>query len=153
MMRILPTAVAILIALTAPLAAQGGGGMGGPPLGDDDFPPTVAMLTTMLDLTAAQAERVRPFRDSLLLATRDARAGARAARDAMQSARRAGVGADSLAALRAELQHRMMGLMPFRMQFLDRVRTLLTPAQQRTLDARREEMLGRMGEMVERHEQ
>jgi hypothetical protein len=145
-------AVALLVARAA--VAQGGpgrtGGMMGPPLDDDNFPPTVAALTTMLGLSSEQIAGIGPLRDSLLAATRSQREEARSLRATMREARRSGAGPDSLAALRQKLQGVMMGMMPARMEFHARIRPLLTEKQAAMLDARQAEMQGTMGQRMRR---
>jgi len=140
--------VMLLIGVTA-AEAQGrpGGGRGmGPPLDDAAFRPTIASLTTLLQLTPDQVMRITPLRDTLLLNTRSARQEARAVRAAMAEARRSGASADSMAALRAKLQGIMLGMMPARTQFHAAVRALLTEEQAKVFDAREQEMMGSMGQ-------
>jgi hypothetical protein len=149
------TILTILTLASASLAhaqggAMGGGGMGmGMSMDDASFRPTIAMLTTMLQLTPEQIQKATPLRDSMLVNTRAARAEAQAARTSMQQARRAGVSNDSLTVLRQKFQGIMMGLMPARMQFHSQLRTLLTADQARTLDAHQQEMLGTMGQRMQ----
>ena len=146
--------MALLLLVARAATAQGGpggaGAMMGPPLDDNNFPPTVAALTTMLELSSEQVAGISPLRDSLLAATRSQREEARSLRASMREARRSGAGPDSLAALRQMLQSLMMGMMPARMQFHAQIRPLLTEKQAAILDARQEEMQGTMGQRMRR---
>jgi hypothetical protein len=148
------SAIALVLLMAQAATAQGGpGGAGarmGPPLDDDNFPPTVAALSAMLDLSSEQVAAIGPLRDSLLAATRSQREEARSLRATMRGARRSGAGPDSLAVLRQKLQEVMLGMMPARMQFHARIRPLLTEKQAAMLDARQEEMQGTMGQRMRR---
>ncbi|MDX2122782.1 MAG: Spy/CpxP family protein refolding chaperone [Gemmatimonadota bacterium] len=141
------------LGLSAGLAGQGmghgprGGAM---PLDDAGFPPTVAMLTTMLGLSPEQVAAIAPHRDSLLLESKEQRASAAALRQALREASRSGASADSVAALRQRLRTAMLGLMPYRMAFHAKVRALVTPEQAKIMDDRQQEMLQ---QMQRRHDQ
>jgi hypothetical protein len=154
-MRRFTLVVALVLTSASSAQAQGGAGMGGGamgmgmPLDDASFRPTIAMLTTMLHLTPEQALKATPLRDSMLINTKASRAEALTARTAMQQARRAGVGSDSLTVLRQKMQTIMMGMMPARMQFHGQLRALLTEDQARILDTHQQEMLGSMGQRMQ----
>ncbi len=142
----------LLLLVCAAAAAQQGkgmgemGGMGGgmPALDDATFPPTIERLTTLLDLSADQAMKVQPLRDSLLLETKTLRAEATEARDALRAARHAGVGADSVATLRAKAQASRKAFMPARLRFHERIKSVLTPEQATRLDAHHAERMQQM---------
>ena len=145
------TSLLFLLALAGVTQVQAQGGMRGggmPALDDASFRPTIAQLTTMLTLTSEQAARITPLRDSLLIQTRAQRDEATRARTEMFAARRAGVGNDSLTVLRDRMRTTMMGMMPARLAFHNKVRALLTPEQARVLDARQQDMLGTMGQRM-----
>lgn len=139
---------ALLLAGSLPAQGfRGGpGGPGGMPLDDAGFPPTIPMLTQMLQLTPAQAAQAVPLRDSMLAESREARTRAVALRDALRAARQGGAPADSVAALQQRLQSAMMGLMPYRIAFHASLRPLLTPEQVQLMDARQQEQMQRMGQ-------
>ena len=128
----------LLVGATA--AAQQGKGMGGmgggmPALDDANFQPTIERLTTMLELSADQAMKMKPLRDSLLVETKTLRAEAKQAREALRNACRAGVGADSVATLRTRAQGSMKAFMPARLRFHERIKSVLTTEQAARLDA------------------
>lgn len=141
------------LGLAAGLAGQGmghgprGGAMA---LDDAGFPPTVAMLTTMLGLSPEQVAAIVPQRDTLLLESREQRASAAALQQAMREARRSGASMDSVGALQQRLRTAMLGLMPYRMAFHAKVRALVTPEQAKIMDDRQQEMLQ---QMQRRHDQ
>ena len=142
-------AVPLLLALAGGAGAQQAPGRGmGPPLDDENFRPTISMLTSMLQLTPDQVAKITPLRDTLLVTTRAQRQEAAAISAAMRSARRGGAGADSIAALRQRMQAAMLGLMPARMQFHAGIRPFLTPDQAMILDQRQQEMMGTMSERM-----
>jgi Spy/CpxP family protein refolding chaperone len=139
----------LLLLVGAAAGAQQGKGMGGmgggmPALDDATFQPTIERLTTLLDLSADQAMKVQPLRDSLLLETKTLRAEATEARDALRAARQAGVGADSVATLRATVQASMKAFMPARLRFHERIKPLLTTEQAARLDAHHAEQMQKM---------
>lgn len=145
----------ILLALSAMVLAgalpaqgfRGGpGGPGGMALDDANFPPTVPMLTQMLQLTPAQAAQAVPLRDSMLAESREARTRAVALREALRSARQSGAPADSVTDLQQQMQAAMMGLMPYRLAFHASLRPLLTPEQVKRMDARQQDQMQRMGQ-------
>jgi Spy/CpxP family protein refolding chaperone len=155
-MRRMTFAALFLAAFAATATAQGGQGMGGgmgggmgPALDDSTFRPTLPALTTMLTLTPEQVRKITPLRDTLLAATKTARQEAKSTRAAMQQARQAGVSDDSLNVIRQKMRGLMMGMMPARMKFHDQLRALLTPDQAKILDARQQEMMGAMGQMMQ----
>lgn len=135
------------LGLAAGLAGQGmgqgprGGAMA---LDDAGFPPTVAMLTTMLSLSAEQVAAIAPQRDTLLLESKEQRASAAALQEAMREARRSGASTDSVTILQQQLRTAMQGLMPYRMAFHAKVRALVTPEQAKIMDDRQQEMLQQM---------
>jgi Spy/CpxP family protein refolding chaperone len=88
--------------------------------------------------------KVQPLRDSLLLETKTLRAEATEARDALRAARQAGVGADSVATLRAAVQASMKAFMPARLRFHERIKPLLTTEQAARLDAHHAEQMQQM---------
>ena len=144
----------LLLAGGAAAAQQGKGmrGMGGmgdgmPALDDANFQPTIERLTTMLELSADQAEKLTPFRDTLLMETATLRADATKARDALHAARRAGVGADSITTLRSKMQASMKAFMPARLRFHERIKSVLTAEQAARLDAHHTEQMQRMQQM------
>ena len=144
-----------LLLIAAAAAAQQGKGMGGmrgmgggmEALDDASFQPTIERLTTMLNLSTDQAETIKPFRDTLLTETAALRAEATAARNALRAAREAGVGADSITTLRAKAQASMKALMPSRMRFHERIKSVLTPEQATRLDAHHAKQMKQMQEM------
>ncbi len=141
----------LVLALAAATQAEAQGGMRGggmPPLDDASFRPTIAKLTTLLSLTSDQAARITPLRDSLLIQTRTQRDEATRMRTDFRAARRAGVSADSLTVLRDRMRTTMMGMMPARLDFHNKMRALLTPEQARILDAHEQEMMGTMGQRM-----
>jgi Spy/CpxP family protein refolding chaperone len=145
----------ILLLMGASVAAQQGKGMRGmgmmgrgmQGMDDANFQPTLSRLTAMLDLSTDQAEKIRPLRDTLLTETAALRTEATAARQALRAAQQAGVGADSLATLRANVQASMKALMPARMRFHERIKSVLTPEQATRLDANHAEQMQRMQQM------
>lgn len=116
----------------------------GPPLGDDDFRPTMQMLTGMLELSPAQVEAIEPLRDSLVEATRDTRARALQAREELRLARQRAAPADTLAQLQDRVRGAMMALMPYRMEFMNSVKQHLTEEQAQRLEAHHQEMMAQM---------
>lgn len=150
----------LLLLVGAAAAAQQGkgmgrmGGMGGgmPALDDATFQPTIERLTTLLDLSADQAVKLQPLRDSLLQETKTLRAEATEARDALRAGRQAGVGADSVATLRATVQASMKAFMPARLRLHERIKPLLTTEQAARLDAHHAEQMQKMQQM-EGHKQ
>jgi len=145
------TVLAILLAAATPAVAQGmgmGTGQGGgPPLDDADFRPTVAQLQTLLDLTPEQATTAAMWRDSLVAETRGLRAAAQGAMADMRAAMARGVGADSMAVFRGRMQGAMMALMPARMRFMERLKSVLTKEQAATLDEHHRKQMEMMSGM------
>lgn len=135
-----------LALLTAALAGGLGaqGGPGGMPLDDDGFPPTIPMLTGMLQLTPEQVSQVGPLRDTMLAESRADRERAAALQAAVREARQRGAPADSQVALQEDLRAAMLRLMPWRLAFHARVRPLLTPAQAALMDQRQQAQMQRM---------
>lgn len=140
----------LLLALGSTPAAVAQGLGGGPPLDDATFRPTVPMLTSMLGLSADQAARIAPLRDTLLAQTAAQRKEAVAARAALRDARQSGVAGDSLDGLRTRMQGIMLSMMPARMQFVASIKPLLTPDQVKTLEEHQQEMLGTMSQRMGR---
>jgi hypothetical protein len=142
----------LLLLVGAAAAAQqrkgmdGMGGMDGgmPALDDATFQPTIERPTTLLGLSADQAMKMQPLRDSLLVETKSLRAEATEARDALRAGRRAGVGADSVATLRAKVQASMKAFMPARLRFHERIKPLLSTEQATRLDAHHAEQMQKM---------
>ena len=132
--------------LTTLLAGElsGQGGPGGMPLDDAGFPPTIPMLTGMLQLTPEQVAQVTPLRDTLLAESRADRERAASLQAAVRAARQRGAPADSLVSLQEALRASMLRLMPWRLAFHARVRPLLTPAQVALMDQRQQEQMQRM---------
>ncbi len=129
-------------ALAGGLGAQGG--PGGMPLDDAGFPPTIPMLTGMLQLTPEQVSQVGPLRDTMLAESRADRERAAALQAAVRDARQRGAPADSQVALQEDLRAAMLRLMPWRLAFHARVRPLLTPAQAALMDQRQQAQMQRM---------
>lgn len=137
------TGLALVTTLLAGgLSAQGG--PGGMALDDAGFPPTIPMLTTMLQLTTDQAARLQPLRDTLLAESRADRERAAALQAAVRAARQGGAPADSLLRLQEVMRAAMLRLMPWRMAFHARMRPLLTPDQAQVLAQRKQEQMQRM---------
>ena len=139
----------LLLLVGAAAAAQQGKGMGEmgggmQALDDASFQPTIERLTAMLDLSIEQAEKIRPFRDTLLTETAALRTDAIAARKALRAAQQAGVDADSVATLRTGVQASMKALMPARMRFHERIKSVLTPEQATRLDAHHAKQMQQM---------
>ena len=139
----------LFLLVGAAAAAQQGKGMGGTgggmaALDDANFQPTIEHLTTMLELSADQALKMKPLRDSLLLETKTLRAEAKQGREALRNACQAGVGADSVATLRTHAQGSMKAFMPARLWFHERIKSVLTPEQAARLDAHHSKQMEQM---------
>jgi Spy/CpxP family protein refolding chaperone len=147
MVRTLRVAGLLLCIATVAVAQQRGrmGGMGGGmALDDQGFQPTAERLAAMLDLSPEQVALITPFRDSLLTETKTLRGQAKQAHDALRHGCRAGVGADSVTALRSTAQASMHALMPARLRFHERIKSVLTPDQAAKLDAHHAEQMKQM---------
>ena len=133
-------ASALALALATSVAAA----QGGPPLDEDTFRPTMAMLDSMLDLTDEQVAVIEPWRDTLLVESQAMRHQAVLAHEAFMAAKKGGVSDDSVTVLHNRFRGSMMALMPYRMQFMEHIKPHLTAEQVAIMDQRHEEQMAKM---------
>jgi len=132
------------LALTTSVAA----GQAGPPLDEDTFRPTMVMLDSMLDLTPEQVELIEPWRDTLLVESEAMRQQAGLAHEEFMAAKKSGLAEDSVTVLHNRFRGSMMALMPYRMQFMEHIKPLLTAGQVAIMDQRHEEQMAKMQEKM-----
>ena len=131
-------------ALAFALATSVAAAQGGPPLDEDTFRPTMAMLDSMLDLTPEQVELIEPWRDTLLVESEARRQQAGLAHEEFMAAKKSGLSEDSVTVLHNRFRGSMMALMPYRMQFMEHIKPHLTAGQVAIMDQRHEAQMAKM---------